>query len=285
MTFSVSVVFFFAFASRENADRSKGAAGERNDNGETTRGARRVGCHALPRRRRARPAGARPDECAARAETQRGTPRAARRDVRRSPSSRRLSDSVFKNHARGTSRRERVVPPRDSTHLQQRNRLLHLRLFFALALEHRGTFGQSSAGGHSGAPASARERAIRQQKKTNDSGSRLGCVGVAGGASGGPPTHHVRCRLGKKKHVVYETHSTRASSAKRLKSKTQRVHACSLWILSPSRARRQNFAAANHGVRVRRFTLARSRPRGSALPSVDCPRRSGGGHFGARTRR
>ena len=175
--------------------------------------------------------------------------------------------------------------PRDSTHLQQRNRLLHLRLFFALALEHRGTFGQSSAGGHSGAPASARERAIRQQKKTNDSGSRLGCVGVAGGASGGPPTHHVRCRLGKKKHVVYETHSTRASSAKRLKSKTQRVHACSLWILSPSRARRQNFAAANHGVRVRRFTLARSRPRGSALPSVDCPRRSGGGHFGARTRR
>lgn len=103
----------------------------------------------VPRRRRAPPAGARPDGRAARAETRRGTSRAPRRDDPRDrPLSTVRATRFSKNHARGTSRRWSFVPPsRLSTHLQQRHRLLHLRLFLALALEHRGTFGESSAGG------------------------------------------------------------------------------------------------------------------------------------------
>lgn len=103
----------------------------------------------VPRRRRAPPAGARPDGRAARAETRRAL--LARRGATTlaiAPLSTVRATRFSKNHARGTSRRWSFVPPsRLSTHLQQRHRLLHLRLFLALALEHRGTFGESSAGG------------------------------------------------------------------------------------------------------------------------------------------
>ena len=238
---------------------------ERNDNGETSRagGARRVGCLASPRRRRARPAGARPDECAARAETGRGTSRAVRRDDPRSPSSRRFERATrFSKTTRGHLVGSVVSATRRTC--SSDTVCCICASFSRLLWNIVGRSERAPRGEHSGAPASARQRAIRRQEKKPRQLAR---------GSVSPPAQLTR-RLGKKRRTRAEP-SASSSQAVAKKEFSKLYHRGSMFS-RPSR-----FAAARITASESDFTLARSRPRGWRVRA----RRSGGRHFGARKRR
>ena len=227
---------------------------ERNDNGETSRagGARRVGCLASPRRRRARPAGARPDECAARAETGRGTSRAVRRDDPRSPSSRRFERATrFSKTTRGHLVGSVVSATRRTC--SSDTVCCICASFSRLLWNIVGRSERAPRGEHSGAPASARQRAIRRQEKKPRQLAR---------GSVRPPAQRTR-RLGKKQRTRAEP-SASSSQAVAKKELTKLYH-CGSMFSRPTR-----FAAA-------RITASesdsRSRVLGREVPS-EAERRS-----------
>ena len=119
-------------------------------------------------------------------------------------------------------------------------------------------------GEHSGAPASARQRAIRRQEKKPRQLAR---------GSVSPPAQLTR-RLGKKRRTRAEPSAS--SSQAVAKKEFSKLYHCGSMFSRPSR-----FAAARITASESDFTLARSRPRGWRVRA----RRSGGRHFGARKRR
>ena len=193
-----------------------------------------MGCLASPRRRRARPAGARPDECAARAETGRGTSRAVRRDDPRSPSSRRFERATrFSKTTRGHLVGSVVSATRRTC--SSDTVCCICASFSRLLWNIVGRSERAPRGEHSGAPASARQRAIRRQEKKPRQLAR---------GSVSPPAQLTR-RLGKK-----TTNASRTEREQQSGSREKRVFKIiSLWIHVQQTVEIRS--RANHGVRVR----------------------------------
>ena len=213
-----------------------------------------MGCLASPRRRRARPAGARPDECAARAETGRGTSRAVRRDDPRSPSSRRFERATrFSKTTRGHLVGSVVSATRRTC--SSDTVCCICASFSRLLWNIVGRSDRAPRREHSGAPASARQRAIRRREKK----PRLLARG-----SVSPPRHQLSERADLAKTATRAEPSASSSQAVAKKELTKLYH-CGSMFSRPTR-----FAAA-------RITASesdsRSRVLGREVPS-EAERRS-----------
>ena len=237
-------------APRENANAidRRTRAGE-NDNGETSRagGARRVSYLASPRRRRARPAGARAPTSARHARRP-GAGLLARCGA--TTRDRPLLDGSSERPGFQKPRADylvgSVVSPTRRT-CSNDTVCCICASFSRLLWNIVGRSERAPRGEHSGAPADARQRAIRRQEKKPRQLAR---------GSVSRPAQLTR-RLGKKTTNASRTEREQQSGELSRKKSFQNYITCGSMFSRPSR-----FAAAQRSASESDFTLARSRPRG-----------------------